>query len=96
MDATNFMQQSITIKKDESITLVDDSAVIHIIQNGTWQQGSGASFFNAKSYKEPRAPKVDVQVSGNSSQTIGPFNAGGTFHLYCLVHPGMNLTVIVR
>ena len=31
-----------------------------------------------------------------SIKTIGPFNTAGTFHLYCTVHQGMNLTVIVQ
>ena len=96
MGATTFLQPSITIKKGERITLINESASIHIIENGTWEQGSGTSTFNAKSYQEPGAPKVNVQISGGSSQTIGPFHTAGTFHLYCLVHPGMNLTVIVR
>jgi plastocyanin len=96
LGATNFKQQAITIKKGERVTLVNDSAVTHIIENGTWEQGSNGSVYQAKSYREPGAPKVDVQVAGNTSQTIGPFQTVGVFHLYCVVHPGMNLTVIVR
>ena len=96
MGTTNFLQPSITIRKGEKIILIDDSASIHIIGNGTWEQGTGTSLFNARSYQEPGAPKVSVQVTGDRSQTIGPFNTAGTFHLYCLVHPGMNLTVMVK
>ncbi len=32
----------------------------------------------------------------NDSHMIGPFPTAGTYHLYCTVHPGMNLTVIVH
>jgi plastocyanin len=48
--------------------------------------------------RENGAPVVNnVQISGNgSSQAIGPFNTPGSFHLYCTIHPGMNLTVIVQ
>ncbi len=48
--------------------------------------------------QENGAPVVNnMQFSGSDgSQTIGPFNTIGTFHLYCSVHPGMNLTVIVQ
>jgi plastocyanin len=34
-------------------------------------------------------------VKGNSVE-IGPFNAAGTFHIICVVHPGMNLMVVVH
>ncbi len=96
MGATNFKQSSITIKKGESITLVNDQASVHIIENGTWKPGTNGQAYHEGPYKELGAPKVDVQISGNGSQTIGPFQTVGTFHLYCVVHPGMNLTVIVR
>ena len=91
MSDTNFVQQSITIKKGEDVTLVNDAAVIHIIENGSWNSNGEAA-----PAIEPGAPKVEDQVSGNMSQTVGPFNMVGTFHLYCSVHPGMNLTIIVQ
>jgi plastocyanin len=90
MNSSNFEQSSVTISKGSSLTLVDDAAVIHIIQNGSWENG------NAKPATEPGAPKVNLQFSGNDTHSIGPFNTAGTFHLYCTVHPGMNLTVIVK
>ncbi len=91
MNESNFDQSSITIKKGESITLVNDTAVIHIIENGTWDNNG-----NARSEKEPGTPIVDAQMNGYAHQEIGPFNATGTFHLYCPIHPGMKLTVIVK
>ena len=91
MSDANFVQQSITIKKGEEVTLVNDSAVIHIIENGSWNSNG-----EAVPAIEPGAPKVEDQVSGNMSQTVGPFNMVGTYHLYCSVHPGMNLTIIVQ
>lgn len=90
MGGANFNQPSITIKKGDSLTLVDDVAVQHIIKNGTWQgttQKPGA---------ESGAPPVDVTLNGNDNATVGPFNTAGTFHLYCTIHPGMNLTVVVQ
>ena len=91
MNATNFVSSSITIKKGERITLIDDTLVPHTIADGTWENGT------AKPASEPGAPEVkDVQINGNSSETIGPFTAAGTFHLYCTIHSGMNLTVIVQ
>lgn len=92
MGAINFSQSSVTISKGSSLTLINDTTVTHIIANGTWEQNS------AKPGAEPGAPAVNnLQfTTANQSQTIGPFTTAGTFHLYCTVHPGMNLTVTVR
>lgn len=92
MNATNFLQNSITIKKGASITLIDDDlSVPHIIANGTWENGT------ARSAREAGAPAINnVQINGDSSETIGPFPSAGTFKLYCTIHSGMNLTVVVQ
>jgi len=91
MNDTNFVQASITIKKGERLTLIDDALTPHVIANGTWENGT------AHSAREPGAPLVkDVQINSNSSQTIGPFTTAGTFKLYCTIHSGMNLTVVVQ
>lgn len=85
-----FAQSSVTIRKGSSITLVDDVAVPHAIANGTWDNNT------ARPFKETNAPPVSVQLQGNDRQVIGPFTTAGTYHLYCTIHPGMNLTVIVQ
>jgi plastocyanin len=91
MNATNFVQSSISIKKGESITLIDDAQDSHIIANGTWENGTG------KPQNEPGAPQVtNLQISGSGQGTIGPFTTAGTFHFYCSIHPDMNLTVVVQ
>ena len=92
MSGTTFAQNSITIKKGESITLVNDDLFgSHTIANGTWENGT------AQPAREAGAPEInDVKVGGNSSASIGPFTSAGTFKLYCTVHTGMNLTVIVQ
>jgi len=91
MCGNNFTQSSVTISKGQSLTLVDDASAGHIIANGSWVNGS------AQTAQEPGAPVVsNLQFNGNDSHTIGPFTTAGTFHLYCTVHPGMNLTVIVQ
>jgi plastocyanin len=93
MSSSQFAQSSITIKKGESITLAnDDLFVPHIIANGTWTNNS-----TAQPAKETGAPEIkDIKINSNSSTTIGPFANAGTFQLYCTIHPGMNLTVIVQ
>jgi plastocyanin len=91
MNSMQFVQTSVTIKKGERLTLIDDASTPHIIANGTWENGT------AHPAREPGAPPVkDVQINGNGSQTIGPFTTAGTFKLYCTIHSGMNLTVVVQ
>jgi plastocyanin len=91
MSDSSFDQSSITIKKGESIALVNDTAEVHIIENGTWDSNG-----NARSEQEPGAPTVNAEVDGFVTKNVGPFNTAGTFHLYCTVHPGMKLTVVVN
>jgi plastocyanin len=88
---TQFVPDSITIKKGEKLTLVDDESVIHIIQNGRWDSNG-----TQRPGAEPGAPAVQIQFNGNDQHVVGPFNVAGTFHLYCTVHNDMNLTVIVK
>ena len=89
MGGANFLESSITISKGQSINLIDDVAVLHIIQNGTWDGN------NQVLKAEAGAPTVNVTYNGNDSSMVGPFNTSGTFKLLCTVHPNMNLTVIV-
>lgn len=89
---TTFTQQSVTISKGSSLNLINDVAVTHIIGNGSWVNGT------AKPATEAGAPTVsNLQFnSAGQSQTVGPFNTAGTYHLYCSIHQEMNLTVIVQ
>jgi len=90
LTAANFAVPSVTIAKGSTLTLVDDVAVIHIIKNGSWVNGSPVP------KQESGAPTVNVTFNGNDTHQIGPFNTAGTFHIYCTIHPGMNLTIIVK
>src|SRR5258708_13404864 len=91
MSNTNFVQSSITIKKGESITLVADTFISHVIANGTWENGT------SKPSKEPGAPVINnVSIGANNSETIGPFTTARSFKISCTIHPGMNLTVVVQ
>lgn len=90
MGAGSFLQSSITIPKGSKLLLVDDVAALHILANGSWQNGV------AKPANESGAPRVNnLQINGGSTQ-IGPFTTAGTYHIFCLVHQGMNLTIIVQ
>jgi plastocyanin len=91
MNSNNFVQTSITISKGSSINLTDDVSVIHIVSNGSWVNNS------PQPAAESGAPVVsNLMFNGNDSHQIGPFTTAGTFHYYCSVHPGMNLTVTVQ
>ena len=92
LTGNDFAQSSITIKKGESVTLVNQSNVVHIISNGSWQSDT------PDPQAEPGAPVINNYTisAPNQTEVIGPFNTAGTFHYYCTVHTGMNLTVIVQ
>jgi len=87
---TNFVKNTVTISKGGSLLMIDDSSIPHIIQNGSWNNGT------PQPAKEAGAPTVQVQFQGNDRHTVGPFTTAGTYHLYCTIHPGMNLTVTVQ
>ncbi|HEY6407957.1 MAG TPA: hypothetical protein VIY29_10865 [Ktedonobacteraceae bacterium] len=89
MGISNFAQSSVTVSKGSKLTLIDDGSYPHILSNGVWVNNT------PHLATEAGAPSIqNVQVNGNSIE-IGPFNTAGTFHIYCTIHPGMNLTVIV-
>ena len=90
MDAGSFLQPSVTLTKGSSLILMDDSSEVHILANGIWQNNQ------AKTTREAGAPLVSNRQVKSSSVEIGPFTVAGTYHILCLVHPGMNLTVIVQ
>jgi len=90
MGVSNFLQSSVTVPKGSKLLLVDNGSFLHILANGSWQNGT------PKPTNEAGAPTVNnVQVTGGSIE-VGPFNTAGTYHIYCTVHPGMDLTVIVQ
>jgi plastocyanin len=91
MDDLTFKLSSITINKGESVNLINDAMVVHVIANGTWDGST------PKPKIEPGAPKIDnIQIGGNATTTIGPFNTAGTFQIYCTVHQGMKMSIIVK
>jgi plastocyanin len=90
MGGASFLQSSVTIHKGDSLNLIDDVASTHIITNGSWVNGTQVP------KKEAGAPTVNITYNGNDSSPIGPFTTAGTFHVYCTVHSGMNLTIVVQ
>jgi hypothetical protein len=89
LGAASFEPALVAVPRGSKLLVMDDATIVHVLANGTWQQS------RATSAHEPGAPRVnDLHVDGGSV-AIGPFMAAGTFHILCLVHPGMTLTIIV-
>lgn len=81
---------SVTLQKGSKLLLVDDTSEQHLLANGTWQQNAPVP------KREQGAPVVNnLSLSGNSV-TIGPFVTAGTYHILCLLHRGMELTITVQ
>jgi hypothetical protein len=90
LSAGNFLQSSVTISKGSKLLLVDDTSSTHDLFNGQWQNGVPVVA------QEPGAPVVsNVELKGNSI-ALGPFPIAGTYHIFCTIHRGMNLTIIVQ
>jgi plastocyanin len=90
MGPSNFVQSAVTIKKGQTLTLVNVSSSEHIIDNGFWKGATQVP------EAEAGAPKVALTIQGSATSTTPPFNTAGTFKLYCTIHGGMNLTVTVQ
>jgi hypothetical protein len=91
MAGSDFLTNVVLVPKGGKLLLVDDDSVEHIIQNGSWTQSG-----TPQSQEEPSAPVVRNRDIKGGSVTIGPFTTAGVFHLYCTIHRGMNLTVLVQ
>jgi plastocyanin len=91
MGVQSFLQSSVTIKKGESLNLINDASDVHLISLGQWVNGA------PKPEKEPGAPQVhNLEFAGNASHEIGPWSTPGTYHLYRSIHQNMQLTVVVQ
>ncbi len=92
MSATNFDQTIMVVSKGKSLKLVNDGNYTHIIANGSWSKGQAVV-----RHKINQPVVNDMEVVGpGKSLIIGPFTTAGTYYLFCTVHPGMNLTIVVR
>jgi plastocyanin len=91
MGVQSFLQSSVTIKKGESINLINDASDVHLISLGQWVNGA------PKPEQEPGAAQVhNLEFAGNASHEVGPWSTPGTYHLYCTIHQNMQLTVVVQ
>jgi plastocyanin len=90
-NATNFTQSAVTLNKGQTLQVTNTASDTHILSLGRWQNGV------AQPEQEAGAPAVsNLQLTGQGSVTIGPWNTPGTYSLYCTVHPNMMLKVTVQ
>ncbi|HEY7092689.1 MAG TPA: hypothetical protein VH393_05890 [Ktedonobacterales bacterium] len=91
MTASRFAPDIVALHPGDSLTVTNDGAAPHILSNGSWGQDN-----HPTPAAETGAPAVNnVQVT-SGSVTIGPFTTTGVYHIYCTVHPGMTLTIVVQ
>lgn len=88
--ATTFQEACVNVAKGSSLQVVPTVQSLHILTNGSWVNG------NQVPMKETGAPTINNVQLTSGTISIGPFTTAGTFHIFCTVHPNMNLTVIVN
>jgi plastocyanin len=91
MAGVNFVQNVVLVPKGSKLLIVNDTTVEHILQNGSWTSSG-----TVVTPLEPGAPVLHNVDSKGGSLEIGPFNTVGIFHIYCTIHRGMNLTIVVQ
>lgn len=92
MGATTFDRVTLTIKKGERLTFVDDRATgtIHILVIGS--QGQAKTQAGAADFKG----STGITFQPGDSWTSPTWDTPGTYHVTCTVHPTtMNLTITV-
>jgi len=91
LTATRFAQDIVALHKGDRLIIVDDGPVPHTLTNGSWSADQ-----RPVPGVEPGAPLVNNVALNNNTVTLGPFTTPGTYHLYCTIHPGMTLTIVVQ
>lgn len=90
MSPTAFVQNVVLVPKGSKLLIVDDGSYEHVLQNGFWQDTA------PHNQVEPGAPAVQNRDINGGSFEIGPFTTAGIYHIYCTIHVGMNLTIVVQ
>jgi plastocyanin len=88
---STFEQTCIALAKGATLKVVPAVTNYHILDYGSWNNGT------AQPQTAPAgAPALKGLIVQASAVTIGPFTTAGTYKIYCTVHTGMNLTVVVK
>lgn len=88
---SNFLTNVVLVPKGSQLKVIDDDGIEHILANGSW---TPAGIPNTQ--VEAGAPTVQHVDIKSGSTEIGPFTNAGIFHIYCTIHRGMNLTIVVQ
>jgi plastocyanin len=81
----------VLVPTGSSLLLVADSSAEHILHYGRWD-AHGVPH----PLVEPGAPALQHEDMRGGSMQLGPFTTAGVYHLYCTIHQGMNLTIVVE
>jgi len=87
---STFNPTAVTIPAGTKLDFVDDSNIPHQLTYGTWNDG------HTQLATPPNAPALDNRAISTGSFELGPFTTPGTYHILCVIHPGMELTVTVQ
>jgi len=91
MGALTFVQNVVLVPKGSKLLLVNDTHVEHMLENGSWTSSG-----TAVTTVEPGVPTLHNVDSTGGSLSIGPFTTAGIFLIYCRIHSGMNLIIVVQ
>jgi plastocyanin len=91
LTADRFAPDIVALHTGDTLTVIDDGPIPHILANGTWSASN-----QAQPGAEPGAPAINNVALNNNTVVLGPFSTPGAYHIYCTVHPGMRLTIIVQ
>ncbi len=88
---STFEQSCITLSKGGTLTISQDVSSYHSFDYGQW---NGTT--QQPATPPNGAPTLRALILSGPSVNIGPFTTAGTYNIFCTVHAGMNLTVIVK
>jgi plastocyanin len=86
MDHEVFTSDMVTIRRGETLTLVNDSRWAHII-------GPGRDGSLAEADRNPMRERVLTET--DDRYTTQPWTVPGTYYLTCSMHPDMTVKVVV-
>jgi plastocyanin len=87
--AARFVPDIVALHTGDTLTIVDDAPIPHTLTTGAWSAGN-----TPVPGVEPGAP-MSKNVN-TTTATVGPFTTPGAYHIYCPIHPGMTLTILVQ
>jgi plastocyanin len=91
MTPSTFAPNVALVSTGSSLPIVADSSAKHILDYGRWD-ASGV----AHPLSELGGPPLHDMVMTGGAMELGPFTTPGVYHIYCTIHQGMNLTIVVE